>query len=357
MSALRVGLDARLHGRGLGIATYIDGLAKALDARADVGEVVLLGARTSADGPALGGSRRAEMLALSDPGLGRRQLAAVGLDVLHFCGNIGWLRRGPVAHALTVHDAIFLDARGRTARQVVGRAAMRVLVPRSLAAASSVVTVSDVARGDLARLGFRAGPVHVCPHGAPDDIVALDVPRTDVIVFAASDPRKGTSLALRTWEAALPRLPAAARLHILTAAGLGAADAAHAARLSRVTVCGRLERAELAALLGSARALLHTSRAEGFGLPVLEAMAGGTVVVGGLAPSVRWLAGDALAGAGAAELVDELVAVCADDALAADLRLRGLRRAAGFSWEASAELHMRAYRAAIEAHSDRPGLH
>ena len=345
MSALRVGLDARLHGRGLGIATYIDGLAKALALRDDVSDVVLLGGKAST-----GDAGRGARLALADPGLGRRQLARHGLDVLHFCGNVGWLRRGPVAHALTVHDAIFLDARGRTARQVVGRAAMRALVPRSLAAAPSVITVSDVAREDLARLGCRDRPVHVCPHGAPDDVVALDGPRSGVIVFAASDPRKGTALALRTWEAALPRLAEGTRLHLLTAAGIVAADAAHAARLPGVEVHGRLERADLVTLLGSARALLHTSRAEGFGLPVLEAMAGGTVVVGGLAPSVRWIAGDALAPG--ADLVQALVAVCGDDELAARLRQRGLRRAAGFTWQASAELHMEAYRAAIASRCD-----
>lgn len=346
MRALRVGLDARLHGRGLGIATYIDGLATALARRDDVGEVVLLGGGVAAL-PGIRCVGGAATVALADPRLARRALADLELDCLHFCANVGWLRRGAVPHALTVHDAIFLDARGRTARQRVGRAAMRVLVPRAIASASALIAVSEVARCDLARLGTGSRPVHVCPHGAAEDIVPLEVPRRDVLVFAASDPRKGTTLALRTWEAALPELPPATRLHVLTAAGLGTEDRAYAARLPRTTIHERLPRAELAALLGSARALLHTSSAEGFGLPVLEAMTGGTVVVGGIAPSVRSIAGDALAPSTNAGLAASLVAVCRDDELAARLRARGLQRAAGFSWAASAERHVAAYRDAI----------
>jgi glycosyltransferase involved in cell wall biosynthesis len=349
VNALRVGLDARLYGRGLGIATYIDGLATALSRRDDVAGVVLLG---GGDGsvPGVRCVRGTITAALADPRVARRRLADLELDVVHFCANIGWLRRGALPHALTVHDAIFLDARGGTARQLAGRAAMRAVVPRSIAAACSLVTASDVARRDLARLGARGLAFHVCPHGAPDDIEPLDVPRRDVIVFAAADPRKGTTLALRTWETALPELPADARLHLLTAAGLGAQDRSYAVRLPRTEIHGRMRRAELAALLGSARALLHTSRAEGFGLPVLEAMAGGTVVVGGMAPSVQWIAGDALA---AGAFAPALVAVCTDDELAARLRSRGLRRAAQFSWAASAQCHMAAYRDAIA--SGRPG--
>lgn len=348
MRALRVGLDARLHGRGLGIATYIDGLATALARRGDVAEVVLLGGGDAAV-PGIRCVRGAAALALADPRLAPRALDELELDCLHFCANVGWLRRGAVPHVLTVHDAIFLDARGRTARQRAGRAAMRALVPRAIASASALIAVSDVARGDLARLGIGTRPVHVCPHGAAEDVAPLDVPRRDVLVFAASDPRKGTTLALRTWEAALPELAPTTRLHLLTAAGLGAQDRAYAARLPRTTIHGRLPRAELVALLGSARALLHTSGAEGFGLPVLEAMRGGTVVVGGIAPSVRWIAGDALAPLPDGGLAASLVSVCRDDELAARLRARGLRRAAQFTWAASAELHVAAYRAAIRA--------
>lgn len=340
MRALRIGIDMRLQQRGLGVATYVDGLVGALAQRTDVEEVVGLDA----------GDRRL----LADPAGSARRLAELRLDVLHFPANIGWLRRGPVPQVLTVHDAIFLDDRGRTARQRVGRAAMRVLVPRSLAVADEVVTVSDVAREDLLRLGVRR-EVHVCPHGSADDIVPRDPRRATVVVFAASDPRKGTALALRVWEAALGGLPQRTELLLLTAAGLSDADARMAGRLPRVRVIGRLERAQLAQTLGEARALLHTSTAEGFGLPVLEAMGAGAVVVGGLAPSVRWLAADALAGSGGGlhpeRLARALVDVCADDALAEELRARGMRRAAQFTWAASAEGHVVAYRAAIAGRS------
>jgi len=81
-------------------------------------------------------------------------------------------------------------------------------------------------------------------------------------------------------------------------------------------------------------------------------MTGGTIVVGGLAPSVRWLVGDALAPSTDAGLAADLVAVCTDDELAAQLRARGLQRAAEFSWATSARLHVKAYREAISAGSE-----
>ena len=335
VSLLRIGIDTRLHARGLGIATYVDGLARALADHPEVEEVVLLGA--------------AGVTAI-DPALRPARLLALHLDVVHFPANLGWLRRGPVPHVLTVHDAIFLHARGRTPRQLAGRALMRALVPRSASVAWEVVTVSDVARQDLRQLGVDRH-VHVCPHGAPQDVAPQPGPRTAVLLFAASDPRKGTTLALHAWEAALAELPEQTELLVLTAAGIGDDDARLAARLPRVRTLGRLDRSVLARLLGTARALLHTSSAEGFGLPVLEAMAGGTVVVGGLAPSVRWLAGDALADAGgarhAAALAHALVEVCTHDRLAAELASRGRRRASQFTWAASAERHLAAYKAAV----------
>ena len=294
--------------------------------------------------------------ALIDPALSPGRLASLDLDVVHFPANLGWLRRGPVPHVLTVHDAIFLHARGRTARQLAGRALMRALVPRSVSMACEVVTVSDVAREDL-RSGLGVDRhVHVCPHGAPEDIVPQPGPRSAVLVFAASDPRKGTALALEAWRTALPALPAQTELYLLTAAGsatrtrvlllafLGFADSI--ASIVRAGIAAR-ERSGVAAHL--IRGGLRAPRTR-------QAMVGGAVVVGGLAPSVRWLAGDALAGVGgardAASIAAALVEVCTHDGLASDLRSRGRTRASQFTWSASAEGHMTAYRAAIERRSN-----
>ena len=104
----------------------------------------------------------------------------------------------------------------------------------------------------------------------------------------------------------------------------------------RVVFTGYVPEEDLPRLYGGARAFVYPSLYEGFGLPVLEAMQCGTPVVTTDISSMPEVVGDAalmvhpddmngLAGA--------LTRVLSDDALAADLRQRGLARAAEFSWE------------------------
>ena len=106
---------------------------------------------------------------------------------------------------------------------------------------------------------------------------------------------------------------------------------------------------ELARLYRRAGALVFPSLYEGFGTPVLEAMASGTPVAAARAGSLPEACGDA------AVLFDphdpEAIAAGAKKALAraGELRAAGLARAAAFTWEASARSHADAYRAAATA--------
>jgi glycosyltransferase involved in cell wall biosynthesis len=110
-----------------------------------------------------------------------------------------------------------------------------------------------------------------------------------------------------------------------------------------VDLRGHVEKAELAQLYRGAAALVLPSRFEGFGLPVLEAMASGTPVVASNDPAIREVAGDA--------------AVFADDDLAGAIRhaltdrdrfaAAGLERAKTFSWDETARLTVEVYRKAI----------
>jgi len=112
----------------------------------------------------------------------------------------------------------------------------------------------------------------------------------------------------------------------------------------RVRLLGHVERADLPALISGARALVMPSLYEGFGFPVLEAMACGTPVVAANTSSLPEVAGDAalLVDPHDAEaLAEALARVLTDDALRRTLRRRGLQRARRFTWQAAAEKVLR----------------
>ena len=123
-------------------------------------------------------------------------------------------------------------------------------------------------------------------------------------------------------------------------ASLAARAARHGAAAPRVIAAGPVDEPSLVALYRSARALVYPSRYEGFGLPLLEAMACGTPVLASRSSSIPEVAGDA------AVLLDPddvsgwsyaIARVLEDDAHAAALREAGIGRAALFSWARTAE--------------------
>jgi len=261
---------------------------------------------------------------------------ARGADVLH-CPTY----RGPLRSALplvvTVHDlAVFRhpEAFNRWTRMYSPR-----VVPRVLGAARRIIVVSEFTRRELVEL-LRVPDerIRVVPNGVDDEFTP-NGPAADgeyVLAVGTLEPRKN-----------LPRLVEAARrnqleLRVVGARGWGSVEVGG----NGVRWLGELTDAELARQYRGALCVAYPSLYEGFGIPVLEAMACGTPVVTSRATAMEEVAD------GAAVLVDpndpaELAAgIERAAAQRAELVSRGLERARAFRWDAIADATVGVYREA-----------
>jgi glycosyltransferase involved in cell wall biosynthesis len=269
-------------------------------------------------------------------------------DLLHLPAAVGPIRGG-LRTVVTIHDLHVLHAPQDFRPWFRHYAAF--VIPRLARRADRVIAVSHATRIDvIERLGLPEERVVAVPNGVAvggeGPRVALDVPRRFVLSVGTLEPRKNL---LRLFEAValLGERPGSRDIVLLHAGGYGwlARDVLRAARASRlsgrVRLLGYVTQEELSALYGRAELLVYPSLCEGFGLPVLEAMASGCPVVTSQRAALTEVAGDAavfVEPESAEDIADGIRRVWEDAALSADLRSRGRARADLFSWERTARL-------------------
>jgi glycosyltransferase involved in cell wall biosynthesis len=263
--------------------------------------------------------------------------ARAHVDLLH-CTTIRapLLSRVPVV--VTVHDVAPLrrpDAFNPWMRRYTA-----MTLPRVVRSAAAVITVSDFQRRELGELlGTPPDRVHVIPQGVGAPFVG-DGPAAEgdyMLAVATLEPRKNLAQLVEGFRRA--RLDGC-ELRIVGAAGWGDVDVGG----ERVRRLGHVSDEELAALYRGARCLVYPSLYEGFGLPVLEAMAAGTSVVCSAGPPYDEIA------AGIAVTCDPLdpesIATALEEASARreELGPRGQERAADFTWQQTAGATLDVYR-------------
>lgn len=356
-----------------GVGRYVDELLPAL-ARQGVDLVVACQARDAATTSALvpgaevvaaptAAARRPARLAWEQtglPALARR----VRADVLHSPHYTMPLAPG-VPVTVTLHDATFfshpelhLGAKGRFFRTATRHAVRR---------ASSLVVPSAATRDEVLRFaGGDASQFVVAHHGVDtarfhpvDDAerhrvaASLGLTGPYVAFLGTLEPRKNVPALVRGWVEAVRDLPEPPAL--VLAGGRGwdeRIDEAVAGVPDGLTLLrpGYLPFDDLAGLLGGARVVAYPSLGEGFGLPVLEAMACGAAVLTTRELSLPEVGGDAVeyCGTSAEGIAAALRDLLADAARREQLGRAAAVRAAGFTWDAAAAAHVRAYEAAVE---------
>jgi glycosyltransferase involved in cell wall biosynthesis len=250
---------------------------------------------------------------------------------------------------VTVHDLPplrFPDEGTLTRSALAGaRRAARIIAP-SRFAADEIASLIEVDEVEVIPNGISSH--HFDSVAATDgELAALGVSAPFVMHAGGATQRKNLGGLADAW-----RLLEARRSDLWLVL-CGPADprrAAAFAGLSRVVKPGRLEPSIVGALMRRASAVVLPSTYEGFGLPALEAMVCGTPVVAARRGALPEVCGDAalLVEPDGGAIAEGIERVLADPGLAGELRERGARRAADFSWESAARAHLRVYRAALK---------
>jgi glycosyltransferase involved in cell wall biosynthesis len=363
LTAVRIGFDTTaLSVNSAGEARYAAGLRQALRGHPGVAlEQLTLSPRVPE-----GMRQRLAYQGLSEglwyPFLLARQ--ARGVDLVHFTRPVAPPALGLRAPSVvTVHDVLALSMPQHFSTLIARR--FRVLAGVTTSNATRVITGSEHSRRELSEhLGVPLDRIVVTPYGierrfrpappGPDWLARrFGIDRPYVLCVGTLEPRKNLPGVLAAFEA-MHGFDGDVALVVVGGRGwkTAAIDEAVSRSTTHLVVAGRVSDEELVRLYSGAACFLFPSFAEGFGFPVLEAMACGAPVVTSDRSSLPEVAGDAavLVDPESAEAIGAgLAEVLGSPERQAELRRRGLERSSRFSWEATAEATVGVYREALAA--------
>ncbi len=289
-----------------------------------------------------------------------------GIDLFHGTNyDVPLRKRCPTV--LTVHD-LSLFTHPETHRASSVRRARRRL-PLMLRTATAIITPTDNVRREVnQQFGISTEKIFSAPEAARTVFTRQDHSETEfirrrlginhrfILSVGTLEPRKNLRTLVKAFEIASQSSPEP-DLQLVVAGGKGwltdqiFAEVERSPIKDKILFAGYLNDDELRALYSSCLLFVYPSLDEGFGLPLLEAMQCGAPVVASRIPSLSEVAGDA------AVLVDPnstediaaaIVKLFGDKQERRLLSQAGLNRAAGFSWERTAQLTLEVYRVALD---------
>lgn len=354
---MRILVDARPllpigHGLGpTGVGRWTQGVIRGLSAQAPDWEIVLTCVTrdpVTIDTASLGSNVSIRVVRFPERWFLRAMVLGVTSvidrprersDVLLGPRFITW--PGPYAQVPVIHDLAFLSHPESVQRRNL--AFLRMMVPRVVRRAAAIITVSNAVRSEIAE-HFKIEPerILVVPNGCDfrSTEPAAEGPRKHLLFVGTFEPRKNLYRVLEAYRSLRAQRPDTPELVIVGGPGWrSSTELQHDAMTTTgVRVVGYVDDASLFALYREALMLVFPSLYEGFGLPVIEAMATGTPVITSRRGGLAEVAGDAALYVDPLEPTDiarGIGQLLDDPGLASKLVARGREQASRFTWESS----------------------
>jgi glycosyltransferase involved in cell wall biosynthesis len=380
---MRIGIDVRYlsHGLAGGVHTSIRQVVPDLLAQAAEHEIVLYAdTKRPFELTNLPANVRLRLLPYHSPLssfandlLMQRAIARDSVELMHFPANYGFAPRG-VATVITLHDAInllplaeIIRGHRKNLRTVAMMTYLHLCSTAAVRRADLLLTVSEHARREIARVGRYPSEQIVAIHHAPmPDLRRVEEESLQQTVraryslparFVLADALKNPAVIIRAWQRLPAMLRDSVRIVFFCRNPEPPAAVREAVAQGRAIVLTRPPREDLIVLYSMAECFIFPSWIEGFGIPLLEAMACGAPIIASDRGAIPEVVGDAALIIDAeddAALARQLTAVLSDGTTAQRLRRRGAARVAGYSWADAAAKILQSYERALRQKRSSP---
>lgn len=233
---------------------------------------------------------------------------------------------------------------------------------KNIVKSDALITGSEFSKKEiLERLNFKSEDIHVIYHGVDHNLFkvynnldfSFDLPQKFIFSVGSIEPRKNLIALLKAYTLLSDELKSEYKLVLAGFKGWENREIMNIINKNKENIIylGFISNIELAKVYNLASCFVFPSFYEGFGLPVLEAMACGTPVICSDATSIPEVGGDAVLYCNpnsVQDIKEKIEQLIGSDKLQKQMIAKGLQRAKMFSWEKSAQEHMKVFQKVME---------